>query len=113
MEREGSLVPQEVLDRLAPEAQAVVRVLLAEIDRLRARVAELEARLKQTPQNSSRPPSTEHPHVKSQPPRAKSSRRRGAQPGHPRHERTLIPTEQCHEVCTCCDRRAADAAEGR
>jgi transposase len=28
----------------------------------------------------------------------KSSRQRGGQPGHPKHERTLIPSEQCDDV---------------
>ena len=114
--RDGSLVPQEVLDRLAPEAQAIVRMLLAEIERLRARVVELEARLGQTPQNSSRPPSSQHPHARPPARRNKSGRRPGAQPGHPRHERSLIPAEECHQVHVlrpeCC-RRCGEALTGR
>jgi transposase len=66
---------------------------------LKARIEELERQARgKTPQNSSLPPSTQHPHAK--PPRGKrkSKNRRGGQPGHPKHERPLIPTEQCDEV---------------
>jgi transposase len=85
----------EQLAKLGPEAQAIIRALLAEIKRLTARVAELEGR--KTPQNSSLPPSTQHPHAKP-PGKSKSSRKRGGQPGHPKHERPLLPTEQCDNV---------------
>ena len=65
-------------------------------------MAELERRLGRTPQNSSLPPSSQHPHGKPAPPKAKASgkkkRKRGGQPGHPRHERALIPAENCTEV---------------
>lgn len=77
------------------EAQALIRALWAEVQRLRARLAELEGR--KTPQNSSLPPSTQHPHAKPKRNR-KSRRKRGGQPGHAKHERPLIPTSQCDEV---------------
>jgi transposase len=88
---------EEQLASFGPEAQAVIRALLAEIRRLSARVAELEGR--KTPQNSSLPPSTQHPHAKL-PRKSKSKKKRGGQPGHPKHERPLIPTEQCDDVQT-------------
>jgi transposase len=88
---------EEQLAGFGPEAQAVIRALLAELKRLRARVAELEGR--KTPQNSSLPPSTQHPHAKP-PGKGKSKKKQGGQPGHPKHERPLIPTEQCDEVQT-------------
>jgi len=65
---------------------------------LLAKIADLEARLNKTPQNSSLPPSTQHPHAKPVKPSTKSKKKRGGQPGHPRHERPLIPTEECDEV---------------
>lgn len=78
-----------------PEAQAIIRELVAEVARLTARVSELEGR--KTPQNSSLPPSTQHPHAK--PVRKpKSKNKRGGQPGHAKHERPLIPTDQCDDV---------------
>jgi transposase len=66
-------------------------------------IAELKAeiaRLKKTPQNSSLPPSSQHPHAKPAPPRSRSKRKRGGQPGHEKHERALIPAEDCQEVVT-------------
>jgi len=81
----------DLIARQPPEAQAIIRILLAKI-------ADLEARLNKTPQNSSLPPSTQHPHAKPVKPSTKSKKKRGGQPGHPRHERPLIPTEECDEV---------------
>lgn len=87
------LVTEELIAGQPPEAQAIIRLLLAKI-------AELESRLNKTPRNSSLPPSTEHPHAKPTPQRGKSAKRRGGQPGHPKHERGLISTEQCQDVVT-------------
>jgi Transposase IS66 family/Family of unknown function (DUF6444)/zinc-finger binding domain of transposase IS66 len=65
---------------------------------LTQRVAELEARLKQNSTNSSRPPSSDPPGTPAPPPRPPSGRRRGAQPGHPAHQRALLPPEQVDQV---------------
>ena len=88
-----------------PEAQVVVRLLLArnaELDArvvaLEAEVATLKARLAQDSTNSSVPPSASHPHAKPDRKRPRSKRKRGGQPGHPKAERALIPTEQCQDV---------------
>jgi transposase len=108
----GIEITEEVIARQPPEAQAIIRALLAEVARLAAReaalteqvavlarrVAELEERLGKSPQNSSLPPSTQHPHAKPPVDRPKSQRNRGGQPGHPRHERALIPSEECDVV---------------
>ena len=57
-------VTEEIIARQTPEAQAVIRLLLARIAELEARIAELELQGKgKTPQNSSLPPSTQHPHA--------------------------------------------------
>jgi transposase len=87
------LVMEDLIARQPPEAQAIIRALLA-------RISELEARLNKSPRNSSLPPSTEHPHAKPAPPRQKSGKKPGGQPGHPRHQRALIPTNQCQAVVT-------------
>ena len=58
------------------------------------RIAALEAKINQNSSNSSRPPSSEPLHVKRQPPRPKSKKRRGGQPGHNRHSRELVPADQ-------------------
>ena len=101
------------------EVRAYIKVLdarQASIGELKARVATLEAmvqalqeQLNQTSQNSSRPPSSDPPqHDRARRPRSK--RRRGGQPGHPGHTRTLIPVEEVQEVvvikpeqCMHCD----------
>lgn len=97
MSQDGVRVPPEVLERLPPEAQSLVAALLAENAELRSRLSALEARLGKNPRNSSLPPSTEHPHQKP-PPQTKRRRKRGGQRGHKRHERALVPTEDCSEV---------------
>jgi transposase len=80
------------------------RVLLqAVIDHYEKQIAALEAEvaaLKKTPRNSSLPPSTEHPHAKPAPQKEKSGKKQGGQPGHPKHVRSLIPTEQCQKIVT-------------
>jgi transposase len=86
-------ISEELIARQPPESQAIIRLLLAKI-------AELEARLNKSPQNSSLPPSSQHPHAKPPANKPKSKRKPGAQPGHSKHERALVPSEQCDEVHT-------------
>jgi transposase len=83
-------ITEELIARQAPEAQAIIRLLLAKIQ-------SLEERLDKSPRNSSLPPSTEHPHAKPPRPKAPSKRRRGGQSGHAKHERPLLPTDQCDD----------------
>jgi len=84
-------IPPELEAEMTPAVRAFVQSLLD-------RIARLEGRLGANPQNSSLPPSTQHPHAKPQPPKRKSKRRRGGQPGHEKHARALIPSDQCDEV---------------
>ena len=101
-------LPQDVWDRIPPDAQAAVLTLVERYEqtivrleqtvaRLEQRVAELEARLNQNSQNSSRPPSSDPPTVKRSPPREPSGKKRGGQPGHERHQRPLVPPDQVKE----------------
>jgi transposase len=117
---QAALVTEDVIARQTPEAQAIIRLLLARIVEQDRRIAALEAELaaaKKNPRNSSLPPSSEHPHAKPareekpQGPRKKQ----GGQPGHPKHERPLLPTAQCQAVIplkpeTC--RRCGEALAG-
>jgi transposase len=80
---------------LPPEFQTLLRSVIAYYE---GRIAELESRLGKTPQNSSLPPSTQHPHGKPASRRRKSKNKRGGQPGHAKHERPLVPTEDCDDV---------------
>jgi transposase len=94
------LTPAVLVD-LPPPVVALLHWQAAQIDRLTARIAELEARLGKDSTNSSKPPSTDHPHAKPVRPKPKSRRAPGGQPGHPKHERALIPTADCQAVVPC------------
>ena len=119
MRRELPL-PKELWDQIPLPVQAAVWVLIESYERriaaLEAEVAELKEQLQQNSQNSSRPPSTDGPAVKRTPPRAPTGRKRGAQPGHARSERTLLPLAQVNEVIPCkptqC-RRCGHAVQGQ
>jgi transposase len=101
MRREPPL-PPEVWEQIPPVVQAAIWVVVEGYERritaLEAEVAELKERVNQNSQNSARPPSTDPPTVKRKPPRAPSGRQRGAQPGHPAHQRILVPVEQVQQV---------------
>ncbi len=90
-------IPPELDAEMTPAVRAFVGLLLDRIAKLEARVEELE-RGRKTPQNSSLPPSTVHPHAKPVSTKRKSKKKRGGQPGHKKHERPLIPAEECDEV---------------
>ena len=100
-------------DRVARLEAQVARLLEmvverdAEIAKLRARVSELEAQLGQNSTNSHKPPSSDPPGTR--PPKNKTGRQRGAQPGHKPHRREFVPAEQVTrrtsvkpKVCKCC-----------
>jgi transposase len=105
----------DVLAALPPAVVAFIQWQSDQILRLTARVAELEAKLGKDSTNSSKPPSTTHPHAKPPSSKPKSRRSRGGQPGHDKHERALLPTEQCREVVPCVPsacRRCGQALNG-
>jgi len=100
-----AIVPVEVWEQ-APEPVQVVMSAMVEyyeqrIAKLEAEVRELTARLNQHSQNSSKPPSSDGPHVKRKPPKPSSGRQAGGQPGHAPHQRTLVPTEKVDAVIPC------------
>ena len=100
-------LPSDIWERTPPEAQAYIRSLEARLtafEALEARlhilqeqVRTLEEQLNQNSRNSSRPPSSDPPQSV-RPKRPRSQRRRGGQPGHPGHTRTLIPVEEVDEI---------------
>jgi transposase len=67
-------------------------------ERLEARVAELERRLRRSSRNSSLPPSQDPPSAPPRPRGKGSGRRRGGQPGHEGRHRRLLSVEQVDEV---------------
>lgn len=87
---EPGRIPPELEAEMSPAVRAFVKALLD-------RIAQLEQGRK-TPQNSSLPPSSQHPHSRPQTPKRKSKKKRGGQPGHEKHERPLIPTDECDDV---------------
>jgi transposase len=94
-----SVVTEEWIARQPPEVQAIIRALVDKIAKLEAELDELRRQGKgKTPQNSSLPPSTQHPHAKPALRKPKSKKKRGGQPGHAKHQRPLIPTEDCDRV---------------
>lgn len=109
------VLPPEIWDQTPPEVQAYIRGLEARVETmasmvhtLQAQVRTLQEQLNQTSQNSSRPPSSDPPQHR-RPGHPQRHRRRGGQPGHPGHTRTLIPGEAVDEVvvlkptqCTHC-----------
>ncbi|MGH7928081.1 MAG: IS66 family transposase [Candidatus Binatia bacterium] len=94
--------------------EAKVAELEAMIAKLIARVAELEAELAKAKKNSStssKPPSSDivKPPSKSRRDKRTGKRKRGGQPGHPRHERRPFPPEEIDATwihyytgCPCC-----------
>ncbi len=87
--------PLTIPPQLEVEMTPAVRLF---VESLLERIRKLEAKAGLTPQNSSLPPSTQHPHAKPKPRKPKSKKKRGGQPGHAKHQRTLIPTDQCNDV---------------
>lgn len=83
---------------MTAEARAAVTAL---VDSLERRIAALEERLGKNSTNSSRPPSSDPPAVKRRPPAPATGRKRGGQPGHRRHDRSLVPTEELRRVIDC------------
>ena len=93
------------LRRELADSQAALAQAIAELAQARERIAELEARLNQTPRNSSKPPSAEG--LGKPPPRSlrkKSGRKPGGQDGH--QGRTLMqaarPDREVPHAPACC-----------
>src|SRR4051812_40117163 len=89
---------QDLWVTLSPEAQAAVSALVQSFEH---RIADLEERLGKDSTNSSRPPSSDPPSVKRRPPAPASGRKRGGQPGHRHHSRSLVPPERLRQVIEC------------
>jgi transposase len=95
-----SEIPAELLAEMTPAVRLFVESLLVQMADMRAEIEDLKTQVKRlTPQNSSVPPSTQHPHARPPAkPKTKSKRKRGGQKGHRRAVRELVPVERCAEV---------------
>ena len=108
-------------ERCTPEFRSAFRALEARVAELEAlvraqaaEIQELKRQLKRYSGNSSLPPSSDPPYRKQRRQKKRSGRRRGAQPGHDPHQRTLLPIECVDRVkehypqrCRHCGRRLA------
>jgi transposase len=93
-----------------------IHIQQEQIAQLQQRVADLEARVGQHSQNSSKPPSADPPSAPPRPPKPPRGRKAGGQKGHPRHERPDPPADQLdalHEhypdACPRCQEPLTDA----
>lgn len=85
-------------DQTPPAVQEVVLALLVRVEALEAEVADLREQLNRNSTNSSQPPSRDGPEVGSKGAGdSKQDRSPGGQPGHPGHQRSLVPPEQLKE----------------
>ena len=91
--------------RTPPAVQQLVLHLLQRLTALEQEVAALRAendqlheQVRRSSRNSSQPPSQDAPAAPRRPLREPSGKKRGGQPGHERHERSLYPDEQCASV---------------
>src|SRR4051812_15301005 len=95
-------IPVELWDQIPPAAQAAIMTLVQwyeqRLQALQQQVDDLRQRLNQNSTNSSRPPSSDPPHVKRRPPKPSSGRQRGGQPGHARQQRPLVPPERVKQA---------------
>jgi transposase len=95
-------IPVELWDQIPPAAQAAILALTQRYEQrlhaLQRKVDQLTERLNQNSTNSSRPPSSDPPHVKRRPPKSASGRKKGGQPGHARQQRPLVPPEQVKQT---------------
>jgi transposase len=80
-------IPNELWQEIPPTAQAAIRALIQRYER---RLADFEARLKQTSTNSSKPPSSDPPTLKCSPPKPPSRNKAGGQQGHAKVQRALV-----------------------
>ena len=88
----------------------------ARIAELEARLWQLEAKLREVEgrnsSNSSKPPSSDGPEVKARPKKKPSQRNRGAQPGHEKKERPLLPPDRTEPVKPSECRHCGEALSG-
>ena len=117
-------ISDDMWNQIPPEVQALILAmqqriadLEAENREFRARIEDLESRLKLNSTNSSKPPSSDPIGFKRRPPAPAGKRKRGGQPGHRKAVRPLVPPEQVDQTIDCvpdaCRRRGEELEGGR
>ena len=87
----------EELERQVAERDRRIEQLCAHVEKLTARVAALEDKLRKSSRNSSKPPSSDGPQAPARPKKPPSGRKPGGQPGHARHERPMVPADEVNK----------------
>jgi transposase len=85
------------------DAHALIAQQQEQLRQLQQQLADTTAKLHTNSSNSSLPPSSDRFHSKRRPPPPPDQPRqhRGGQPGHPRHQRLLVPSEQVRQIIPC------------
>jgi transposase len=112
-------IPAGLWEQIPPAAQAAILALVQQYEQrlqaLQQQVDDLRQRLNQNSTNSSRPPSSDPPHLKRRPPKPASGRKKGGQAGHARQQRPLVPPERLKQAIpvepSAC-RKCGQALEG-
>src|SRR5262245_7953444 len=109
-------VPGEMWEQIPTAVQQALLVVFAQyelrLQELQQHIAELEQRLGTNSSNSSKPPSSDGPEVKRAPPKPRSGRPKGGQPGHPRSTRPLLPPTQTFVCKPAACRHCGEALAG-
>src|SRR3954471_796404 len=85
------------------DALALIAQQQEQIRQLKQQLADTTAKLNTNSSNSSLPPSSDRFHGKRRPPTpaGQPRKQRGAQPGHPRQQRLLIPPDHVRQTISC------------
>jgi transposase len=98
----------DLRDQIIAEQKAQIASLEAKNMTLQQELEAIKSRLGINSSNSSKPPSSDPPHAAGGKPRKKvRKRKRGGQKGHPRHQRSLLPSER---VTSLIEHRPAECA---
>jgi transposase len=95
------LAVQRVMWTLWQERQVLKQQMLElhnQVSSLQGTVEKLREASQKNSQNSSKPPSTDPPHLRAYPPRAASGRKKGGQPGHVGKGRKRLPPSKVSRV---------------
>ena len=85
------------LERQVSERDATIAKLMAQVDALIARVTKLEEQARRSSRNSSQPPSSDGPGTPPARTKIPSGRKPGAQEGHDKHDRPLVPSDKVNK----------------
>jgi transposase len=91
-----SFIPTDLWASFLPAGRAIIATQHDRTGQPEVRVAELEARLGLKSSNS---PSSDGGEAS---PKIPSGKKRGGQPGHPKHERVILPPDQVLDLATTC-----------